>query len=409
MIILKNLNLIDGISDSPREHVSIVIRGSEIVEIGEKVTIPQGAMVIDLKGRWVMPGLIEAHLHMGGRKEIVDPSLPVFGGRAATADYGDLRESCLKYGVTTVRSCGDFAEDALWLRRQTEEHKLTGPRIVACGRSFQKRDGHPNATVWGSDPVTLQAAAAMPETADEARQMVRQYVEEGVDFIKIIINYVDLLHGKKQMPKIDFGIVEAIAQESHKYHKMVVAHCENIYDSKAAILAGVDDIEHMILPSYVKLQDFNETDFEELLELMVKKGTYFTPTAYVTMYHDGRTTEEDYAAMPPLFYRAWEKGVKMTMGTDSGAPGVSHGLSLHKELELMVKAQKIPAMAVLQAVTRLNAELVGMLDKIGTVEKGKLADLVVVEGNPLEDISNTQKVVCVIKDGRIVNECILSD
>lgn len=99
----------------------------------------------------------------------------------------------------------------------------------------------------------------------------------------------------------------------------------------------------------------------------------------------------------------------MTMGTDFGAPGVCHGLSLNKELELMVKAQKIPAMAVLQAVTRLNAELVGLLDKIGTVEKGKLADLVVVEGNPLEDISNTQKVVCVIKDGRIVNECILSD
>lgn len=413
MIILKNINLIDGITDMPKLHTSIAIQDNRIKEIGEKLSISEtafeNASVLDLEGMWVMPGLIEAHLHMGGRIEILDRRLPIFGGRALTSDYADLRESSLRYGITTVRSCGDFAEDALWLREQTERKRLVGPRIVTCGRSFQKMGGHPNATVWGNDPVTLAAAAAMPETEEEARRMVRTFVEDGVDFIKIIINDLDLLHGKKKMPKIDRKIVEAITQEAHRHHKLVAVHCENIYDAKAAVLAGVDDIEHMILPSYWELQNFREEDYEDVLDLMAERGTYFTPTAYVTMYHDGKTAKEDYDSMPRLFYRAWEKGVKLTMGTDSGAPGVYHGLSLHKELEVMVKGQGIPPMAVIQAATRLNAELMGMSDEIGTAETGKLADLVVIGENPLNDISNTQKVVMVIKDGRIVYDSILSD
>lgn len=423
MIVLKNVNLIDGIAENPQMNVTVCIKGNRIVEIGKDVPVAEDALIINLKNKWLLPGFIEAHTHMGGQTEITDPRIPMFGGRGATANYANLREASLNYGITTVRSCGDYAADSLWLKKQISEHRLRGPRVICCGGSFQKEGGHPNATVWGGDPITLEAAAIMPQDSNTARRMVREYISAGVDFIKIIINYLDLLHGKSILPKLEFSIVQAITDEAHNYGKIVAAHCEDIFDARQAVLCGVDDIEHMILPSYISPQNFNFDQYEELLELMAEKGTYFTPTAYVTMLHDKSAMKENYAAMPsvlraewekelyatmpPIFHKAWEKGVKLTMGTDSGAPGISYGVSLHKELELMVKGQNIPPMNVLQAVTRVNAELVGLGNMLGTIEKGKLADVFVVSENPLDDIANTQKIELVIADGHIVKESIL--
>lgn len=245
---LTRAYLIDGTGRKPVENATILIEGDRITAVGQNLVIPPKAQIIDLAGKTVLPGLIDAHVHLGAQIKIGDVTQTrlgggerlIFGGKDFTDNYREARETSLAYGITTTRSMGDFIHDILDLRKDTEQGKIRGPRIIASGPSFQQPDGHPGSTVWGNDPLTLREAARRPSTVGEARQMVAELATQGVDYIKIIITETG--EGMKKNPrfKLPWNIVEAIVEEAHSRNLLVAAHIENAEDAYKAIQVGID-------------------------------------------------------------------------------------------------------------------------------------------------------------------------
>ncbi|MFM0249914.1 MULTISPECIES: amidohydrolase family protein [Paraburkholderia] len=409
--VLTNVTLIDGLGNAPIANATVAVYGSRIVSVGTDVDIPDDAEVIDLKGMVVMPGLIDAHVHLGGCTHIEDfrktilggGTEPLFGGSDFTDNFRDARESSIRYGVTTIRSCGDYMHDMLKLRQDTADGIVTGPRIVACGPSFQEAGGHPNATVWGNDPVTLREAARLPKSPEEAREMVRELAGHGVDFIKVIINDSSISNRQVKFPRMPWAIISAIVEEAHAQKLIVAAHTENRHDTLRAVQIGIDDMEHLNLHSAHEEVDLESHD--DLFRLLVEKETYVTPTMVVTAMHGKQASDVDIGSLRYgnlLFKRAYEAGVKLAVGTDAGAPEVVYGWAVHAELAMMVNEQGIPPIDAIKAATKTNSELLGLSQVIGTIEVGKQADLLVVSGNPVDDITHTKNVVLVMQGGKVL-------
>ncbi|WP_433678283.1 amidohydrolase family protein [Nocardia sp. CA-119907] len=394
---LTNALLIDGTGGPAIEQATIVIADGRVVSAGPEASPPAVAEVLDLQGRTVLPGLIDAHVHLGG---LGLGATPPFGGRSATDDYAEARASALRYGVTTQRSLGDFLHDALWLRDETARSALIGPRIMTSGPSFQVEGGHPNGTVWGGDRCAAIEAARMPRTPEQATRSVDELAAAGVDLIKIIISN-NAFFGRPPNPelKIPWAITEAIIEAAHRHGLRVAAHVENLEDCRQAVLSGVDDIEHLLM----RADEPQDADaFDELFELMIQKGTYLVPT--VAAHQHFSTPETDARTLQygnKLIGRAFELGVTLGVGSDAHSAGL-HGWKLLQELVMLVHDQGIPALAALSAATKTNAELLGIDERLGTVEPGKTADLLVVDGNPLTDITAIQATHYVIQDGAIV-------
>ncbi|MGK8557292.1 amidohydrolase family protein [Nocardia gipuzkoensis] len=396
-LVLTNALLIDGTGGPAIDNAAIVIADGRIVSAGRDSALPDNAEILDLAGRAVLPGLIDAHVHLGG---LGLGATPPFGGRSATDDYAEARASALRFGVTTQRSLGDFLHDALWLRDETARGALIGPRIFTSGPSFQVEGGHPNGTVWGGDRCAATEAARMPTTPEQATRSVDELAAAGVDLVKIIISN-NAFFGRPPDPelKMPWHITEAIIEAAHRHHLRVAAHVENLDDCRQAVLRGVDDIEHLLMRAH-EPQDVDA--FDELFELMVQKGTYLVPT--VSAHQHFSTPETDPRTLEygnRLIGRAFELGVTLGVGSDAHSAGL-HGWKLLHELVMLVHGQGIPALAALSAATKTNAELLGIDRELGTVEPGKIADLLVVDGNPLTDISTIQATHYVIQDGSVV-------
>ncbi len=408
---LTGVYLIDGTGKQPIENATILIEGDRITAVGQDLIIPTHAQIINLPGKTVMPGLIDAHVHMGAQIKIGDVRETrlgggerlIFGGKDFTDNYREARETSLAYGITTTRSAGDFLNDILALKEDTGQGKVRGPRIVAGGPSFQQPGGHPGSTVWGDDPLTIQEAARRPVTTEEARRMVSDLAAKGVDFIKIIISDTRLGMERNPKYKLPWNIIDAITDEAHRHDLIVVAHIENAADARRAIQAGIDDIEHLFLHGDNASIDYDA--YDEVFRLMVENGTYLTPTMIVSATGLRPIEEIDMSALTygnKLIRRAFDAGVKIAAGTDAGAPELAHGWALHAELALMVNDQGIPALEAIKSATSTNAGLLGKSADLGTVAPGKLADLLIINGNPLNDITNTTHIKMVIQGGQVV-------
>lgn len=400
-------NAFTSTSNELLSDVTIVVDDNKIEAIKEGfVKAEEGDTVIDLKHATVMPGLMDMHVHLssqhGGPQTYLDRfSLNEADYALRAANYAKIT---LDAGFTTVRNLGDSYYETVALRNAISKGIATGPRIYTVGKSIATTGGH-------ADPSNGISHLLRPDVGPkqgvvngevEAREAVRSRYQDGADLIKITATGGVLSVAKSgQNPQFMTDELEAIVDTAKDYGMTVAVHAHGKEGMKRAIEAGVDSIEHG-----------THMD-EEIRDLMVANGTYYVPTIMAGKFVADKAKIDGYfpelvrpkaAAIGPLIQKTFEQahkaGVKIAFGTDSGVS--AHGDN-GQEFALMVEAGMAPADA-LRSATINSAQLLGVSDILGTLEAGKLADIVAVSGNPLDDISLMESVSFVMKDGVVYKQ-----
>lgn len=378
---------------------TILIRDGVIVAVGTSsdVEIPEGAPVIDITGATIIPGLIDLHVHLGGPdREARSPfGWTDFPGviLQQMRNSPAQRRSALEYGVTTVRNLGGEAGWILGVQQQIEQGDLEGPRMFVAGPVFTTRGGHPVATIAGgrvSDNVRI------PQTPDEARAMVRDLAlnTPSVNVIKVVH---DRGGPRRALEPLPTDILQAIVDEAHLHGLQVTAHWGTFEDLTELLAAGVDGLEHLESRQLVDGWD------QELLDALVSRGIPATATLAVAEaafpLSDVDWAMEGLKSSVGEFHDA---GGVLVAGSDAGMPGVPFGAGLHRELELLVESGLTPREALMAAT--VNAAQVLGVEDIGKISPGCLADLLIVRGDPVDDIEQLGDILMVFRDGRLVTD-----
>jgi imidazolonepropionase-like amidohydrolase len=239
---------------------------------------------------------------------------------------------------------------------------------------------------------------------------VRELVAAGVDYLKITVAMSMLFAYPEGLEPLADDVMEAIVDEGHVHGKWVMCHIDNPSDAIKLIGYGADEIDHLISMGLPGLPA--ESEYDRLLELMVTRGTWFVPTIIIARTYNHLivergipTTVDEYFI--PHYKKAYEAGVRMGCGCDSGAPGVLWGPSMHGELKEYVYGLGMPPLEAIACATQNNAIILGIDHKVGTIKEGMLADILIVGGNPLEKIENLQDIRMVLKEGSIVVDSML--
>jgi imidazolonepropionase-like amidohydrolase len=402
-IVLKAARLFDGKSASLLTPGIVVVSDGKIVAAGANATAPAGAEVIDLGDATLLPGFIDAHTHVtmmyttdykqamldGLQKSIPEQTLDAIENARVT----------LMAGFTTVRDVGSHHFIDVGLRNAIRNGKVPGPRMLVSVHAIGATGGHCDDTgfrsgVFGKETGPEEGVANGP---DEVRYAVRLAHKYGADIIKTCASGGVLsLADDVDTPQLTQDEMNALIDEAHALKRKVAAHAHGAEAAKRAIRAGVDSIEH---GSFLD---------DEALDMMKQHGTYYVPTLMALqglseqmqagMYIPPAFRAKAELAMTSLhktFQRALAKGVKIGLGTDAAVyPHGRNAEEFHQMVDLGMKP-----LDALRAGTSSDADLLGLADKIGTLEHGKLADIVAVPGNPLQDIRQTEHVLFVMKEG----------
>lgn len=397
--------LIDGVTKQTASQVTIMVEGNKITGVEKGFTKPgSNDKLVDLSKKTVMPGLIDMHVHIESETS-KDALVKRFTMNEADIAFQSTiyAKKNLMAGFTTVRDCGGTGVN-IALRNAINAGTIVGPRIFTAGKGIATTGGHGDPTNGNrkelmGDPGPKEGVINGPE---DAYQAVRQRYKDGADFIKITATGGVLSVAKDGSgPQFTQEEVNAIVTAAKDYGFHTAAHAHGAEGMKRAVLAGITTIEHGTLMS------------DEVMELMKQKGTYHVPTIIA-----GRSAAE-YAKIPgyyhPLvvpkaieigskiqenFGKAYKKGVKIAFGTDAGV--FPHGENA-REFGYMVEGG-MPAIEALLCAMQINANLLSMGDKIGSIEAGKFADIVAVDENPLTNIKTMEKVTFVMKDGVIYKQ-----
>jgi imidazolonepropionase-like amidohydrolase len=394
--VIKCGSLIDVKNEQVKKNVLILIKGNKIEKVGT-FEIPPGAEIIDLSDMTVLPGLIDSHVHLFLHEgsyddQLLKESIPYRTIRAVV----HARQT-LEAGFTTIKDLetegAGYAD--VDLKTAINQGIIPGPRMQVSTRALSTTGGY--ALMGYSWEIQVPTGAQLVDGVDEVRKAVREQIKYGADWIKI---YADSRRRRNEVADsltwyLTFSDDElkAIVEEAQKMNVKVAAHCYSSIAAQRAINAGVASIEHGL---YLD---------EATLKLMKEKGVYYCPTLvayYRWSKREGlspetrKMIENTVKLHSETFKRALKVGVKIAFGSDLTE---SHGTNA-EEFELMVKYGMKPLDAI-KSATIISAELLGWQDKIGSIEPGKLADIIAVKGDPLNDIKVLRDVKFVMKDGEI--------
>ena len=431
ILALTGARIIDGNGGPPLEDAVVVVQGQNITAIGPASVIPANARVMDLPGKTLLPGLIDAHIHIGGSG----------GGSADPREFTPIAVensllSYLKFGVTSIYDMA--AHPSLnSMKTALETGELTGPRLYGNGFGITAPGSHPIRLITELGLLDyLGPFYFQVDSVADAEEAVRRISAEQVDGIKLFHSRVEAgtTRFDADMDKLKPEILHTLIEEAHARRLKVYAHTSFPSEAREFVEAGGDVVVHSI--------HMAETGARDVFELMAKRDVAYIPT--LAVFEGGYTTKPGSFALPHLHDKVWDvllasitapgsvvlasrnvpgllndrersleismanlgralqAGVRIAMGSDAGNAGMLHGTTVLRELQLMNEAGMTP-MQVLVAATRNGAEVIGRGEELGTLEAGKLADIIVVNGDPLQDLSALGNVELVVKNGKIIN------
>jgi imidazolonepropionase-like amidohydrolase len=395
--LIKVGHLLDVTAGKVLDNQLILVQGERIQEIGVNLKAPANAKVVDLSGSWVLPGLIDCHTHLSFQSENYYDDIfrksPI--DQAVYAHVYTRRT--LEAGFTTCRDVGSGEFIDVALKKAVNSGKIPGPRLFVAGHALSATGGHGDLNGF-SPYLHFETMDGVVDGVDAIRKKVRWNVKYGADLIKFTAT-AGVLSEEESVgaPQFSAEEMKAIVDEASMWGRRVAAHAHGAEGIKRAIQAGVTSIEHGSL-----LDD-------EAIALFKQHGTYLVPTVYVGYSVIEHAKEWNLpeklvqkatsinAQKMACLHKAIQGGVKIAYGTDAGV--FPHGENA-KDFRYLVQAGMTPWQAI-QAATVTAAELIGQSDKIGSLEPGKLADVVAVNSDPLHDITVLEKIAFVMKGGAI--------
>ncbi len=401
--------LIDGTGANPVEKSLVLVEDKKIVYAGPAKEIPEGYEVRDITGKTIMPGLIDSHLHFSGNLTDDDSEWVLEHPVQKTVVAVQQAHECLEHGLTTV---GEISRSGLHIRNMIEAGVMTGPRVVGTGTGFCRTAGHGDShklPIWYNNESHPWA-----ERVDgpwELRKAVRAKLRENPDAIKIWSTGGGIWRWDQKLDQhYTLEEIQAVVDECNMVGIPVWSHAEGYGGALDSAKAGVHLIIH------------GQTLNDECLDIMAEKGIYFCPTIqflnewfktyqppYIPEVHDqfpGDTVaEKELNRVYGNLRRAKEKGIKLTIGSDSFCSSLTpYGTTAIGEMYSFNEKAGISAMDTIIAATRDGAEMLKVLDITGTLEEGKFADLLVINGNPLENIRAiaVDNMEVIMKEGAFV-------
>jgi imidazolonepropionase-like amidohydrolase len=390
---IKTQRLFDGTGSPVVRDALVVIDNAHIVAVGpaSQVALPEGTAVLDVGDRLVLPGMIDAHVHLlwsgsalSGQESKVatDHQALLMGVRNA--------QMALRSGLTTVRDCGDRNYLSLALRDCINHGDLAGPRMLCSGPVITSTAGQ----LWWQ---SIEC-----DRVDELQKAVRTLVKHEVDFIKLMGTGGNATPGSNpEASQYDAAGFRAVADDAHRMGKKVAVHVHGVEGMRYAVDAGIDTLEHCPFRAHGRI-----AYDERLVADMVARDLIVSLAMPATWYrlraedmreprtHPGHLWVDRYETIR----RMHAAGVKLVVSSDQGSTGTQID-ELPLLMEFLTNQVHIPAAAVLRGVTGLAAEALGLADRVGTLEPGKLADLVIVDGDPFADMTAMRRVHTVIKEG----------
>jgi imidazolonepropionase-like amidohydrolase len=411
-IFFRRANLIDG-RNPPKKNATVVVEDDRITAVatnGDGAKPTAHDVIYDLAGRSLMPGMVQCHYHVAyadaERLEDVELKYPPTMLALIAAKNAEL---LLRSGFTGAVSAGTLHNIDATLKRAIDEGMIPGPRFLACGSEIittgDSVDIHPS---WWK--LQLEGGILICDGPDELRKAVRNQIKDGAEIIKVGLTGGHGLAFPADVMSMTVEEMNAAAHTAHERGKKIRGHTVSRRGIIAALDARFDLIDHCDMMD------------DECIERFVKQGTFVTPSLhfpYMMVEQNRRSGKSAMAGIDELergleySYKMVPKanaaGVKLVVGDDFGVAGLMHG-DYAKELEAYVKGAGIPALDVIGWATRNGAEMLGMKDDLGTIESGKLADLLVVNGDPVKDITVLQdraNLDVIMKSGKFI-ECQLT-
>ena len=406
-VLFDNVNVFDGRSEELLEGVSVLVRGNRIERIGRDVLPQAGTEVLHGEGRTLMPGLIDCHVHVCLGAE-ADPLAMVREPKGMVVIKAvNFLSKYVDAGFTSLRDMGGVDYFDVALKLAVSRGMIRGPRLFVSGKMISETGGHGDFyTPWGVSMDT--GFSRIADGVWEVVKAVREQIRAGADWIKICTTG-GVLSPADDPRHSQFSVeeIEAIVREAATKGRRVASHAQGLEGVRNAVRGGVASVEHGVF-----LDD-------EVIEEMRERGVYLVPTLSAPdaiIKHGTAGGIPDYGVRKARevmevhrksFRRAYEAGVRIAMGTDAGTPFNFHG-SNAREISLMVESGMKPVDA-LRAATSTAAELLGIADRTGTVEEGKLADLILVDGDPIRDVgilSDPSNVLLVMKEGEVLKNTL---